>query len=310
MNFKLLELENICKIYPNHYDINVLKSYSLMDTNLNTTYRYFFSCYKYYFEKYIASKLNLQSLNSEIEKLKLIPEDNLYQTLSTLNLKYIFIRNNIFLDRLSKEEFEKLKHIYENQAVEELEQFIVSTYPKLIKFDKEIPDHQIVNYDETGKIMITCPNNALLIGIDIAKNEKLPEELRNILEKKEKEYSEILNIPVSIYCHNTNEIIEDSKKMFNKSDALEVLPIGSIVQLNNNEKKTMIIGYVPVSKEKEIYDYLGCVYPEGVISSKSHLAFNKEEITSIIAIGPIDKGVSKILKKLIRFDKKIFQKKL
>lgn len=314
MNFKLLDLEKIIKIYPNRYDTNVLKSYSLMDVNLNTTYRYFFSCYKFYFEKYIASKLNLQNLDIEIEKLNLLPrkEKSIYQDISTLGLKYIFIRNNIFLDRLEKAEFETLKNAYNKQDIEGIQQLVINTYSNLIKFDKEIPDSQIVNYDATSKTMIACANNALLIGIDfeIPKNDKALEELQQIIRKQEREYSEILKIPVSIYCQNANNMIENSKKIFANSDPLEVLPIGSIVQLDQKKKKIMITGYVPVSKEKKIYDYLGCLYPEGLASSKSHIAFNKEDITSIVAIGPIDSGVSNILKRLTKFDKEIFEKKL
>ena len=47
---------------------------------------------------------------------------------------------------------------------------------------------------------------------------------------------------------------------------MELLPLGSIVILKGGFKKLMIIGRKIVQGEnKEFYDYLGCLYPEGDI---------------------------------------------
>ena len=65
------------------------------------------------------------------------------------------------------------------------------------------------------------------------------------------------------------------------------LPIGSIVLLTNTLKKVMITGYLVVSNNnsKIIYDYAGCMYPEGVISSEQVIVFNRNQIKEVIHMG-------------------------
>lgn len=65
------------------------------------------------------------------------------------------------------------------------------------------------------------------------------------------------------------------------------LPIGSVVLLTNTLKKVMITGYLVVSNNnsKIIYDYAGCMYPEGVISSEQVIVFNRNQIKEVIHTG-------------------------
>lgn len=67
----------------------------------------------------------------------------------------------------------------------------------------------------------------------------------------------------------------------------QFLPIGSVVLLTNSIKKVMIIGYlvIPNNNSKVIYDYAGCMYPEGVIFNEQIIAFNRNQIKEIIHIG-------------------------
>ena len=70
-------------------------------------------------------------------------------------------------------------------------------------------------------------------------------------------------------------------------DTSKLLPIGSVVMLNNGIKEIMITGFYAVSKENpnSIYDYNGCLYPEGVISSDKNLLFNHNQIAKLIFLG-------------------------
>lgn len=61
------------------------------------------------------------------------------------------------------------------------------------------------------------------------------------------------------------------------------LPIGSVVLLENGTKMVMVIGY-GVKKEK-LYDYTGCLYPEGLLSSDQVILFEHEDIKSVIFKG-------------------------
>ena len=67
------------------------------------------------------------------------------------------------------------------------------------------------------------------------------------------------------------------------------LPIGSVVRLKNGVKNVMIMSYLifPTGNDqhKEMYDYGGCAFPEGVIDNKVGIGFNHDQIEEIIHVG-------------------------
>ena len=65
------------------------------------------------------------------------------------------------------------------------------------------------------------------------------------------------------------------------------LPIGTVVLLTNGTKKVMITGYLPIDVEagNKMYDYTGCLFPEGVIIDSETLAFNHDQIKEIVFEG-------------------------
>lgn len=66
------------------------------------------------------------------------------------------------------------------------------------------------------------------------------------------------------------------------------LPIGTVVLLKNGKKRVMITGFLVSSDGKTVYDYAGCMYPEGVVSSTEALVFNHDQIENIYHMGLID----------------------
>lgn len=66
-----------------------------------------------------------------------------------------------------------------------------------------------------------------------------------------------------------------------------VLPIGTIVLLKGAEKRVMIIGYCKYKGDdsSKIYDYAGCVYPEGYISPDTTALFDHDQIDVIFSLG-------------------------
>ena len=70
-------------------------------------------------------------------------------------------------------------------------------------------------------------------------------------------------------------------------ESTKLLPIGSVVMLNNGTKEVMVTGFYSVSADEpnSIYDYCGCMYPEGVISSEQNLLFNHAQIAKVIYMG-------------------------
>ena len=75
------------------------------------------------------------------------------------------------------------------------------------------------------------------------------------------------------------------------------LPLGTVVLLKDASKKVSIIGYKAYEQndnEKEEYDYVGCLYPEGVISSDKNLLFNHNQIQKVCYIGYNDDEYKKV----------------
>lgn len=78
------------------------------------------------------------------------------------------------------------------------------------------------------------------------------------------------------------------------------LPIGSVVILKGAKKRLMIHGYatIDMNKKDKVYDYVGCMYPEGIISSDQSLLFNHEDIDNVFFLGYRDEEGEEFNKKL------------
>ena len=76
----------------------------------------------------------------------------------------------------------------------------------------------------------------------------------------------------------------------NNNIGQKYLPIGTVVMLKGGSKRLMITGFcsMPTDDENEMYDYAGCMYPEGFLSSDQTALFNHEQIDKIYYMGLID----------------------
>ena len=81
------------------------------------------------------------------------------------------------------------------------------------------------------------------------------------------------------------------------SEVKEYLPIGSVVLLKGAQKKVMITGYTPIDMEtkNKIYEYLGCVFPEGIIKSDENILFDTKDIDKIFFKGFINEEQEKFI---------------
>ena len=88
------------------------------------------------------------------------------------------------------------------------------------------------------------------------------------------------------------------------------LPIGTVVLLKGGKKEIMITSYCifptnteikdgkEVKAQRKMYEYGGCIYPEGILDSNMVCAFNHEQIEKIYHVGyetDAQKELSKIL---------------
>lgn len=65
------------------------------------------------------------------------------------------------------------------------------------------------------------------------------------------------------------------------------LPIGTVVMLAGGTKRVMITGFCAVEEEdkRKIWDYSGCMYPEGFLSSDQTCLFDHSQIEKIYHLG-------------------------
>lgn len=81
------------------------------------------------------------------------------------------------------------------------------------------------------------------------------------------------------------------------------LPIGSVVLLKGGTKKAMITGFCSVSEDEpeKIYDYTGCVYPEGYLSFDEICLFDHDQIEQVYHMGYVTDEDKEFKKELIDF---------
>lgn len=79
------------------------------------------------------------------------------------------------------------------------------------------------------------------------------------------------------------------------------LPLGTVAMLKNGKHRVMIIGYgarLEADENAPYYDYIGCLFPEGLFTTEQTLVFNHNEIDKIYHIGYVDNEVKEFDKKL------------
>ena len=68
------------------------------------------------------------------------------------------------------------------------------------------------------------------------------------------------------------------------------LPIGTIVKLKTGKRKVMITGFCLYDRDAAhtLYDYCGCAYPEGMLSTNEVNLFNHGDIEKVFHLGVSD----------------------
>ncbi len=73
------------------------------------------------------------------------------------------------------------------------------------------------------------------------------------------------------------------------------LPIGTVVLLKGAKKRIMITGFCVVAPDVEgkMFDYCGCIYPEGYLNSTQNCLFNHQQIDKVYHVGLVDEEENK-----------------
>lgn len=85
-------------------------------------------------------------------------------------------------------------------------------------------------------------------------------------------------------------------------DIQELLPIGSVVLLQDGEKRVMIYGVKQRDTETDTeYDYIGVVYPEGNMGKGTQFLFNHEQVVKVFFKGYEDEERADFIQRLADF---------
>ena len=123
--------------------------------------------YKYFIKKYNLDEIDNFFINSKHNYKETNTNDlDFYQYLSKKYLKYLYIRNNIYIERLSDIEKEFLKNIKEFDL-----DFIKNTYLKVILEDNDLNSKTNTFYGEDNPVYLK-PSNAIIIGFKYNRYDK------------------------------------------------------------------------------------------------------------------------------------------
>lgn len=81
-----------------------------------------------------------------------------------------------------------------------------------------------------------------------------------------------------------------------------LLPLGSVVSLAELDHRVMILGYARYKEgdTSEVYDYVGCYYPEGYTGNDNSMIFNHSQISSLYYLGYNNQDSADFMKKVIK----------
>ena len=172
---------------------------------------------KYYDDLFVNDPLNF---------LCNAPENyDVYQYISNMGMKFLYIRNNLFVERLSAEQISKLIYDYDKSTISpESEEIVKQTYAETIKYYADKPNSMNVNYGPFNPNFF-APNNSVVVGvnIDIFTNNGLSdaewkenffkqlERMSEILSQIRNDLENKLDIPVTVIRYDINSIIKISE---------------------------------------------------------------------------------------------------
>lgn len=218
-NYKILSLEEYNTRFPNNDSFDI----SNMTIELSKHYLKLYSYYEYLLLQYLNKILSIKKYDNyfknSILKYKTIEESasDVYQRLSRQFLSYFYLRNNLYLNRLSSDD----RHLLEkkmNAGVTildpELNNLIAKTF-KVVTFEgKKIIDNKKIEFTNFGPETerFFAPISSIVIGFrydeycsngldDIEwdnNHNKQINEIVNILNKMSEEFQKLIDIPVII----------------------------------------------------------------------------------------------------------------
>jgi len=207
---KLINDDFIKDSIPFRYNKQKLEKMNLIiDGQFTDVYFKIYSTYKFLLEKLLLNKITLRYYDDKLKYSKYsfaeVSEESMdvYQFFSNMNLKYIYLRNNIYVENFNENEikfiFDKFNtgnFVLDNETVN----FINSTYKKVIKDSYCDPFIQTnLIYHPSNNFNYSVPSDTLVFGIrydEFAGNDEKYEERERYI------YTLITSLNKELKTHN------------------------------------------------------------------------------------------------------------
>lgn len=210
-----------------------------MDNNMKETYLEIYSIYRKLFSEYIIDKLQIKNYdfeltNSNLNFVKVIEKDmDIYQNFNNEILNYFYIRNNLYIERLTPSERKILytKFLSGDYSLDENTKVIIENSYKRIIFEDIHKDGSncYINMGPDNSDYYV-PNQSIVIGFryDEFNLNNLSDEqwdnlhdkqllyLSEFLLKMSKEISSKVNIPIQVIKYNEYSV--KKKIIFENND--------------------------------------------------------------------------------------------
>lgn len=227
MKNKLLCENDLKNLIPQNSTIDLYSE----SEEVKNEYLTLYSIYRNYFTQYLIKKLDLKKYDDEILnnglRFKKNDEDemDIYQYFSCELLSYFYIRNNIYIERLTDEEKEILKRNWNKELQElflneEIEELIEKTYEKVI-FEDPLSDGKsyLIHFGPDSSAFM-AKNDSLVIGynydefftyeLDDTAWERLHFEqmayMERLIPKMKEELKDRISIPIEIFGYDSFSI--------------------------------------------------------------------------------------------------------
>lgn len=208
--------------YIYRYNHELGKEKGLLDEDgLNQRYLCMQAVYRANLDAYLLERLDVRDLDEELMNSGLGfasrkgGDQNLYEKESTMGLTFIYLRNNLYIEYLGKDQLDLLAHAVEEgvPVTDEMKSMVEDTYREVIRVrnPRDWEDDSRFFYPKAGGSRPEISSYALVLGMANAlkydaSGRLLPdahrtdqyEYLERIKKEKEKEYSEILGTEVFI----------------------------------------------------------------------------------------------------------------
>lgn len=227
------------KEYITKFPFDNQEYYENLTLEQQNTYLFLLSVYNDFLYKYLINKLKLNSFDEVLLKsknsfIKIKEEEmDIYQYFSSDYLSYFYIRNNLYIERLTKEEMDYLYNCFEKNDMNydtNKERFIESTIKKVLLEEPNITNHKKNYGPNSHKYYLNT--NSIILGFrynEFAKSslsqsdeewEKLHfariGELNKLIASMEQWFKSNLDISVNIVKYSDFSVI-CKKKITNMS---------------------------------------------------------------------------------------------